>query len=167
MINYRVVFALIFVALIIYAGLITIVNSANSSRIIEAEQLSETLKVNFKLTGEKCRAKVGDFYGQMLCLEKIIQEYQVVADMEEDEFDDFNKKTNKSGFVVLKNEGRNSLESSKFVLIKNHKKVDEGCIIQGNIDPDYTCRLEFNSECEDGDVLEIKYEGKRVYIKNC
>ena len=80
---------------------------------------------------------------------------------------DYSAKRNDTGFLVLENKGRTTLESVQFALYKNHEVTDEGCVIEGSIDPGYLCRLEFNTPCEKGDVLEAMYAGKRAFLKTC
>ncbi len=167
MANLRLVFAIIFVLLIFVTGFLFVSNASKSSKIEKAERLSGEVYEYFSNIKEICRARPDDFDKMTECMEKLNEKIQRVGDIEEDEFQEFDEETNESGYLIVVNDGRSSLNSSLFTLTKNRKVMDEGCVIEGKIDSGYTCKMFFNSTCESGDVLEVTYDGTRAYLKTC
>ena len=86
---------------------------------------------------------------------------------EEFGFQQFNLRTNESGFIAVKNKGIKTFGSGMFSLLLNRERQDSGCVVPGNISKDVTCKLYFKKLCERGDLLEVEYEDKVVYMKNC
>lgn len=103
-----------------------------------------------------------------ICLEFINNDVVHEEMFRQDEFKNADPSHNKTGYLIVSYEqGGEKLESSKFRLEYNHEVVDQGCTTPGYIERGYNCRLEFDSECQPGDNLEVKYEEKRVYLKSC
>lgn len=167
MANYRLIFALLFVFLLFFTGMLFVLNSSKSAKLEEADSLSSSVHRYLRIEDQRCRARPTDYQGVDECLRELIDKLEEVGDLEEEDFDNFDTRTNESGHLILVNEGRNSLDSDKFTLLLNKEVVDEGCVIQGSIDPGYTCRLDFDRECEKGDVLEVMYDQSRAYLKTC
>ncbi|MFC1648035.1 hypothetical protein ACFL1B_01110 [Nanoarchaeota archaeon] len=165
--NFRVISILIIFVLVFLCGFLFIGNTTRQASINHATDMTKDMRTLFKHMDYKCRALPGAFEDMNECVVGAISELKVRTSMEEDDFKNFQVKTNTSGHLVLKNSGTASMESAHFVLYKNHVEVDKGCVIEGKIDSQYLCRLNFDSVCESGDVLEVKYQDERVYIKTC
>lgn len=138
---------------------------SQSSSVNTAEQLSTSLQTYFRAIDYTCRATQGSIEETQSCLTSLISERTGLDTLEREEFE--NADEDQSGYIVVKNEGRQSLNASLFTLLQNKEAVDDACNINGTIDQGYTCRLDFNTECEAGGVLEVQYNGTRALLKNC
>ena len=167
MANLRVVIGIILLLLVFVSGGLIIVVLSQRSGVSDAENLGKSLLDYFKKVDKKCEARYKDFPGLQTCVENLKLEIGIVGQLKEQSFADFNPKKSESGFLVLENKGRTRLNSSEFTLYKNHEPTDFGCVIEGSIDPGYLCRLEFNTVCVKGDVLEVMYQGRRAFLKTC
>lgn len=166
MVNYRVITALVMVVLIFTCFSLILSNNTKKANLEKATVLGDVALEYLDLIDNRCRgAKPNEYEEIVFCLDQEITKAKVDVDLEEDEYK--NKKNNEPGYVVLVNEGRKSLDSNLFTLTKNHEVVDIGCVIEGSIDPGYSCRMNFNSSCDPGDVLEISYGENRAYLKTC
>ena len=154
------------ILLFLSGGLAVIVVSQQTS-VSEANALGRAVLDHFKKVGKKCDARYKEFPAIQACVQELTQELGVIGELKEEAFVNVNLKKNETGFIVLENKGRIKLNSSRFALYKNHELADQGCVIEGTIDPGYLCRLEFNTSCEKGDVLEAMHEEKRAFLKTC
>lgn len=167
MTNVQVAVGIALILLVFIAGGLAIIVVSNQKNVNDAKTMGQASLDYFKKIGKKCDARANDFPKMTLCLQDLKQQLGVIGDLKEQSFMDFSAKRNDTGFLVLENKGRTTLNSSAFTLYKNHETTDEGCIIEGSIDPGYLCRLEFNTPCEKGDVLEVMYGEKRAFLKTC
>ena len=165
--NYNLLLVLSVVVLFFVSGFFIISSSAKESELIEAKLLGASVREHFELIDKRCRVRNDDFDRMRECFEELNDKLRVVVDVEEDEFEDYDADDNKTGYLIVVNEGRQTMNSSKFFLLKNRQLVDRGCVIPGAIDSGYTCRLEFSSVCEEGDVLEVRYDDQRAYLRTC
>ncbi len=100
------------------------------------------------------------------CLASMNKRYSSIP-VEETAFQNVDLRTNASGFLVIKNKADKDYDGTGFVLYHNLIVESTGCDIQGVISKDYTCKLALHTYCAKGDVLEVKYDGQRVHVKNC
>lgn len=165
--NVQVAVGIALILLVFIAGGLAVIVVSNQKNVNDAKALGQATLDYFKKVGKKCDAHMGDFIKITTCLKDLKAQLGVIGDLKEQSFMDYSAKRNDTGFLVLENKGRTSLNSSDFSLYKNHEVADQGCVIEGSIDPGYLCRLEFNTSCEKGDVLEVMYSGKRAFLKTC
>jgi hypothetical protein len=83
------------------------------------------------------------------------------------EFHNANPTKNDSGYLILTYLGKQTLNSSMFILLQNRAQVDRGCSVPELIPQNYSCRLDFKETCKPGDVLEVRYTNTSVYTKTC
>ena len=167
MTNIQVTVGIALILLVFLSGGLAVVVVSNQKNVNDAKTLGQASLDYFKKVGKKCDAHAGDFSKVTTCMQDLKQQLGVIGDLKEQSFMDFSAKRNDTGFLVLENKGRTTLNSSAFALYKNHEMADQGCIIEGSIDPGYLCRLEFTTPCEKGDVLEVMYDEKRAFLKTC
>lgn len=159
-----IIFAtLSFIFLIVILFLLTSV-TIYKDRAKEGEELAKDVSIMLTNMDKRCSTSyrsIGLFDKE--CVKPLL----VASEFKEDEFENVDMKNNRAGYIVIKNKGLKSYQSDMFILYKNREVVDEGCIIPGKIDPGYTCRMNFDNFCDKGDVLEIRYNDTKVFIKNC
>lgn len=153
-------------------GLLFTQNMAMQARLGMAEELSSEAKSLVKLQGYKgCVGPISDFEKIRLCLldlkQKIIEKDNRQFEKGDVKFENVNIRLNQTGFIALTNNGIKDLDSEKFTLLKNRVIVYKHCVIKGIIAPGYVCRLNFDTYCDKGDVLEVQYEEKTAYIHTC
>ncbi len=167
MTNVQVTVGIALILLVFIAGGLAVIVVSNQKNVNDAQTLGQSALDYFKKVGKKCDAHANEFTKINTCLQDLKQQLGVIGDLKEQSFMDYSARRNDTGFLVLENKGRTSLNSSQFTLYKNHEIADQSCIIEGSIDPGYLCRLEFNTSCEKGDVLEVMYMEKRAFLKTC
>ena len=165
MTNVQLTVGVLLILLIVLSGALLIIVVSQQKAVNEAQALGQAAMEYMKKADKKCPARAKDFDGMVVCLQDMKQELGMIGELKEQSFSV--PKKNETGFLVLENKGRMKLNSSAFALYKNHELKDEGCVIEGAIDPGYLCRMEFDSPCEKGDVLEVMYSEKRAYLKTC
>lgn len=157
-----IIFGMLSIILLIAMVFLLSSNAIYKQRAMEGEVLAKD--ISYLLKAMKIRCSVS--YRSIAKFDKVcVAPLLTRNDFKEEEFK--NMKNGEQGYIIIKNRGAKSYDSESFVLYKNREVADEGCVIPGRIDPQYTCRLNFNTFCEDGDVLEIKYNGTSIYVKNC
>ncbi|MEK6964479.1 MAG: hypothetical protein AABX70_08735 [Nanoarchaeota archaeon] len=167
MTNVQVTVGIALILLVFIAGGLAVIVVSNQKNVNDAKVLGQSALDYFKKVDKKCSARSNEFTKISTCLQDLKQQLGVIGDLKEQSFMDYSARRNETGFLVLENKGRTPLNSSGFNLYKNHEMVDQGCIIEGSIDPGYLCRLEFDTPCEKGDVLEVMYTEKRAFLKTC
>ena len=141
-------------------------------RNVFSEQKDKAILINayllqyLKNIDYRCTAKNYEFDKILDCLNNLNKKFETLP-VEYAGYSDFDSRTNTSGYLIIKNIANKDLKSKDFILYKNHKVEDTGCVIPGTIANKETCKLFFNSRCERGDVLEIKYQGERAHIHTC
>ena len=165
--NLQVTVGIVILLLFFLAGGLSVIVISNQKNVNEAKALGQVNLDYFKKVDKKCEARANEFTRIIPCMNDLREQLGVIGQLKEQSFMDYNAKRNETGFLVLENKGRTTLDSSKFSLSKNHELADQGCVIDGSIDPGYLCRLEFVTPCDKGDVLEVTYDGKRAFLKTC
>ncbi len=167
MANTRLVLVLAIVVLMFLSGILFFLNQSKDSRLEKAERLGGVVDGYLTSVDVRCRASPAEFEKLSGCLGNLMEEKSIEQDLEETEFRQFDSQENESGYLILTNDGRRSLNSSDFILLLSREQMDKGCAIEGKIEPGYTCKLFFNKTCERGDVLEVKYGNTRAHLKTC
>ena len=167
MANIQVLVGVALILLVFLAGGLAVIVVSNQKTVNDAKTLGQATLDYFKKVSHKCDAHAADFAKVTACLKDLNQQLGIIGQLKEQSFMDSSAKRNEIGFLVLENKGRTNLNSSRFILYKNHEMADQGCVIEDSIDPGYLCRLEFNTSCEKGDVLEVMYADKRAFLKTC
>ncbi len=140
---------------------------AQSSTTQTATELATSLQAYFQAADHRCNANPNNLGEMTTCLNELISQRTGLATIEKDEFEDVDEREGDAGYLIVKNTGEESLNSSAFTLLKNKNEADTNCQINGSIDSGYTCRLDFTSPCEPGDVLEVQYQQKQAYLETC
>jgi hypothetical protein len=137
------------------------------STAADATALSQTLTSYFDNIGYQCSVRPSNIDGVSKCVTGLVKDQTGLDTIEEEDFDDVNQRDDEAGYLVVKNTGSQSFNSSAFTLLKNKEIADTKCQIDGTIDSGYTCRLDFGSPCDPGDVLEVQYDNESAYLKTC
>jgi hypothetical protein len=160
----RLIFGFAFVAVVITALFLGLNVQSKAASLDEAESLSRTVRSYLQQIDADCRARPGEYAELQDCLDKVSEELEAVGEMKLEEFENAEED---AGYIILTNEGRQSLVSANFTLLLNRDVVDEGCTVEGDIDPGSACRMDFSQECTAGDNLEVTYNGERAYLRTC
>lgn len=163
--------AIIFILLAFIIGVLTVEYWQLHVQQQRAIALSASVLTYINHDYRGCRNNPEDFEMVRRCvldlIERIESETAISLERADRGYRDVDVERNETGYLILENTGEETLESERFVLLKNLEVADRGCAIEGAIEPGYTCRLDFTTPCLPGDVLDVRYKEKSVYLHTC
>ncbi len=143
--------------------------SAATVQVAQATELGGNLLALLKAEGAvNCGSLPTNFNQMNTCIKPLL----LVKDFKEDSFSQPDPKKG-LGYLVIKNINHKTYDSDRFEFYVNRNLMQSGCTISGTIDYNVACRFNFPEVCEDGTVLEVKYnlsstnETVKVFTKNC
>ncbi|RME53863.1 hypothetical protein D6783_00635 [Candidatus Woesearchaeota archaeon] len=156
---------------ILLAGIFFIQVLTLKTQLQEATALARAAKDLVNYERKTCRNPPEDLNAIRLCILAKLKALETKEEhtftKEDVTFHNANPNKEETGYLILAYEGDSALNSSEFKLFKNKVLVDSGCLIEGTITKGYTCRLDFNTTCQRGDVLEVKYGKEQAYLHTC
>lgn len=142
-------------------------NSTLKNRVADANALASVTRDLLTAQDVRCSAAPEQYLGLTECITPLLASDDFVRHA----FRDYDPRREDSGYLVIRNENRRAYESGKFTFLFNREPIQDGCTIPGEIGYGVTCRVDFERECRQGDVIEAFYpvqdEPVRVFLMTC
>ncbi|MBU1975565.1 MAG: hypothetical protein KKG59_04130 [Nanoarchaeota archaeon] len=162
----KAILTLILVVSVLFNLFLIFQNNTLNSEKGNCNMLGTQVKNLLSSSKITCPASNSEPLKLSICLEQLNAKYGRMP-VEETGFKLYDTRRNESGYLIITIKDMREYESSEFRLLLNHRELDNGCVIPGNISKDETCKMFFDEPCEKGDALEMQYKENKIHLRTC